>query len=74
MTQQPTCPVCASNDRVVALEPPRFVRDEPMTDDAPFWSFDCGRCNTVFAGTDDEFVRMFRRRELWKKQHPKEGR
>lgn len=72
MTTQPTCPVCGTNDRVIALDPPEFRPGSPIAEDAPTWPYDCGRCGSVFTGTDDEYVRLYRRRDLWRKHHPKE--
>ena len=68
--RKPTCPVCMTDDRVITLDPPEFRPGSPMTEDSPSWPFDCANCGTVFTGTDDEYVRLYRRRDLWKKQHP----
>lgn len=51
----PSCPLCALNDRVFALDPP----SRGHTPDAPSpWPFECARCVLLFRGTDAEWSRM----------------
>ena len=74
MTPLPSCPRCASNDRVVALEAPRFSRGKPIADgDTSAWPFECAKCVLLFRGTDAEWARMSDVRHAYRLAHtPKE--
>lgn len=56
--QMPSCPKCANNDRVLALEAPSSRNGRPLMDAPSSWPFECCRCVLLFRGTDAEWVRM----------------
>lgn len=59
MTAMPSCPMCASNERVVALDAPVLRGNQPMAEtNGSAWPFECIPCVLVFRGTDAEWVRM----------------
>ena len=59
MTTMPSCPMCACNERVVALDAPVLRGSQPMAENnGSAWPFECIPCVLLFRGTDAGWVRM----------------
>ena len=72
MTPMPSCPQCASNERVVALDAPMLRGNRPIAvDDGSAWPFECQPCVLVFRGTDAEWVRMTNDRSAYLERRKK---
>ena len=66
MKQLPSCPACGTaNDRTEDRELAPIQRTPKADGLVRRFPYTCGRCSTLFAGTDLEWRAMRRQREEW---------